>query len=97
MDIKQMAIEAGVIYITEEGLYWTENDAIQALDRFAKVVIEKVQQEKTKMKFNTYGWMGQFESDYKKLGVGFASRVAKRKKVPMSMVLATVRQLEGSE
>lgn len=49
------------------------------------------------MKFNTYGWMGQFESDYKKHGVGFASRVARRKKVPMSMVLATVRQLEGSK
>lgn len=48
------------------------------------------------MKFNTYGWMGQFESDYKKHGVGFAARVAKRKGVPMSMVLATVRQLEGS-
>ena len=43
MNIEQLAIEAGVIYVDEgvlhSSLYWTDNNAIEVLDKFAQAVI----------------------------------------------------------
>lgn len=40
MDIEKLAVEAGVIVVDEQNTYWTENNAIEVLDKFAKLVIE---------------------------------------------------------
>jgi hypothetical protein len=40
MNIKELAINAGVIEVSEGLTYWTENDAIEVLDTFAKLVVE---------------------------------------------------------
>jgi hypothetical protein len=40
-DIKQMAIEAGVIFYEGENLFWTENDAVEALARFAELIVDR--------------------------------------------------------
>ena len=45
MDIEKMAIEAGVIYADEQLTYWTDNNAIEVLDRFAQLVIKENQKE----------------------------------------------------
>ena len=43
MNIEQLAIEAGVIYVDEgvlhSSLYWTENNAIEVLEKFAQLVL----------------------------------------------------------
>lgn len=41
--------------------------------------------------FNTMGWLGQFKSDLDVHGLPFAARQAKRKGVPISMVLEVLR------
>ena len=45
MNIEQLAIEAGVIYVDEgvlhSSLYWTDNNAIEVLDKFAQAVIKE--------------------------------------------------------
>ena len=38
-DIRKLAIESGVIRVEDSSIYWTENDAIEALDKFANAVI----------------------------------------------------------
>jgi hypothetical protein len=40
-DIKRMAIEAGVIFYEDENLFWTENDAVEALTRFAQLIVDR--------------------------------------------------------
>lgn len=40
MNIEQLAIEAGVIYADEKSTHWTNNNAIEALDNFARLVLE---------------------------------------------------------
>ena len=40
MNIEQLAIEAGVIYVDENSTYWTDNNAIEVLDKFAQLVIQ---------------------------------------------------------
>jgi hypothetical protein len=40
MNIEQLAIDAGVIYVAEDYTYWTENNAIEVLDKFAQMVIQ---------------------------------------------------------
>jgi hypothetical protein len=39
MNIEQMAIDAGVIVVDREYTCWTENNAIEVLDKFARLVI----------------------------------------------------------
>ena len=41
MNIKQLAIEAGVIYVEGKNTYWTENNAIEVLEKFANAVIKE--------------------------------------------------------
>jgi hypothetical protein len=41
MNIKQLAIEAGVIYVDGTSTYWTDNNAIEVLDKFAQAVIKE--------------------------------------------------------
>jgi hypothetical protein len=41
MDILQLAIEAGVIFVEDGDIYWTENDALEVLERFAMLVKQK--------------------------------------------------------
>ena len=41
MNIEQLAIEAGVIYVDESSTYWTDNNAIEVLDKFAQAVIKE--------------------------------------------------------
>jgi hypothetical protein len=38
MNIDQMAIEAGVIVVEDGITYWTENDALEVLERFTMLV-----------------------------------------------------------
>jgi hypothetical protein len=45
MDIEQLAIQAGVIDITNNSIYWTENNAIEVLDKFAQLVIQAYKEE----------------------------------------------------
>ena len=40
MDIEQLAIKAGVLYVDDTSTYYTTNNAIQALDDFARRVIK---------------------------------------------------------
>lgn len=40
MDIEQLAVKAGVLYVDDTSTYWTTNNAIQALDDFALRVIK---------------------------------------------------------
>lgn len=40
MNIEELAIKAGVIEVSENSTYWTENNAIEVLDTFAQLVIE---------------------------------------------------------
>jgi hypothetical protein len=46
MDIEKIAVEAGVLYVDEQSTYWTENNAIEVLDRFAQLVIKAYEREK---------------------------------------------------
>jgi acetyl-CoA carboxylase alpha subunit len=41
MNIKQLAIEAGVIYVDGTSTYWTDNNAIEVLEKFAQAVIKE--------------------------------------------------------
>ena len=41
MNIEQLAIEAGVIYVDESSTYWTDNNAIEVLEKFAQAVIKE--------------------------------------------------------
>ena len=41
MNIEQLAIEAGVIYVDGTSTYWTDNNAIEVLDKFAQAVIKE--------------------------------------------------------
>jgi hypothetical protein len=38
MNIEQMAIDAGDIVVQNGIIYWTENDALEVLERFAMLV-----------------------------------------------------------
>jgi hypothetical protein len=40
MDIEKLAIEAGVIHVDESGTYWTDNNAIEVLENFARLLLE---------------------------------------------------------
>lgn len=40
MDIELIAIQAGVIVVEEDSTYWSENNAIEVLSRFAQLVIQ---------------------------------------------------------
>ena len=40
MDIEQLAIKAGVIYVDEKSTYWTNNNAIEVLENFARLILE---------------------------------------------------------
>lgn len=41
MNIEQLAIEAGVIHVDESSTYWTDNNAIEVLEKFAQAVIKE--------------------------------------------------------
>jgi hypothetical protein len=41
MNIEQMAIDAGVIVVEDGKTYWTENDAIEVLEQFTRLVLEE--------------------------------------------------------
>jgi hypothetical protein len=43
MNIEKLAIEAGVIVVDDGFIYWTENDAIEVLEKFAQAVIKENQ------------------------------------------------------
>jgi hypothetical protein len=45
MNIEQLAIQAGVIDVTDNSTYWTENNAIEVLDKFAQLVIQAYKEE----------------------------------------------------
>jgi hypothetical protein len=45
MDIEQLAIQAGVIYSDFQNTYWTKNNAIEVLDKFAQLVIQEYKEE----------------------------------------------------
>jgi hypothetical protein len=45
MNIERLAIEAGVIYVDENSTYWTENNAIEVLDKFAQLVIQTYEEK----------------------------------------------------
>lgn len=51
MNIERMAIQAGVIEVTEDATYWTENNAIEVLDKFAQLVIQAYMLEVLSTKF----------------------------------------------
>ena len=40
MDIEKLAIESGVIYADERVTYWTDNNAIEVLYKFAQAVLK---------------------------------------------------------
>ena len=39
MNIEKLAIESGVIHVNDNSIYWTENNAIEVLVRFAQAVL----------------------------------------------------------
>lgn len=41
MNIEQLAIESGVIHVDGTNTYWTDNNAIEVLDKFANAVIKE--------------------------------------------------------
>lgn len=41
MNIEQIAMETGVIFADESYTYWSENNAIEVLERFAQAVIRE--------------------------------------------------------
>jgi hypothetical protein len=45
MNIEQLAIQAGVIDVTDNSTYWTENNAIEVLDKFAQLVIQTYEEK----------------------------------------------------
>jgi hypothetical protein len=51
MNIERMAIKAGVIVVEGDKTYWTENDAIEVLDKFAQLVIQAYMLEVLSNKF----------------------------------------------
>ncbi len=51
MNIEQMAIDAGVIVVENDATYWTENNAIEVLDKFAQLVIQAYTIEVLSTKF----------------------------------------------
>lgn len=51
MNIERMAIDAGVIEVTEDSTYWTESNAIEVLDKFAQLVIQAYMLEVLSTKF----------------------------------------------
>lgn len=64
MNIEKLAIESGVIYVNDNSTYWTENNAIEVLERFAQAVlragrtdIEKLQKAQSLMSdvYSKYG------------------------------------------
>ena len=40
MNIEKLAIESGVIHVNDNSTYWTENNAIEVLSKFAEAVIK---------------------------------------------------------
>lgn len=40
MDIEQLAIKAGVIYVDEKSTYWTSNNALEVLENFARLILD---------------------------------------------------------
>ena len=47
MNIEKLAIESGVIYADGCTTYWTENNAVEVLDRFSKLVIREYTNERS--------------------------------------------------
>ena len=47
MNIEKLAIESGVIYADVCTTYWTENNAVEVLDRFSKLVIREYISERS--------------------------------------------------
>ena len=71
MNIEKLAIEAGVIHVSEDdnSTYWTENNAIEVLERFAQLVlrtkmtdIQKLQKAQSLMS-EVYGKYGDLLKD----------------------------------
>jgi len=64
MNIEKLAIESGVIHVNDNSIYWTENNAVEVLVRFAQAVlktemtdIEKLQKAQSLMSdvYSKYG------------------------------------------
>jgi hypothetical protein len=51
MNIERMAIDAGVIVVEDGKTYWTENNAVEVLDKFAQLVIRAYTIEVLSTKF----------------------------------------------
>lgn len=42
MDIKKLAVKSGVIVVEGDDIFWTENDAVEVLTKFAQEIIREV-------------------------------------------------------
>jgi hypothetical protein len=47
MNIEQLAVQSGVIFVDSKSTYWTENNAIASLDKFAALATTEVLDELT--------------------------------------------------